>query len=459
MNARTILLYLFGHAGAVRAVAESRAAFLTGLVLVLITTIPRNYDQTFIGENPFRWLLGSLAFSLVSGTWLYGVAYGWLARWRTEAEEVQHHSFASGYFSGWRCFMGLFWMTAPIAWLYALPVERFLDSVIATKVNVGLLAIVSLWRVLLMARVFQVLCNVNFFIALVWVLLPAGIETCGVTFGSGVFGKALMSAMGGMRNSPEEDIILAAFNVAMSASLYGTPVALVLALVLKPAGTKALPVPQAGRVPKALLAGLAAGWLVVAIVPQREVARTVSANRLVQQGRYREALDYMAAHQPGDFAPAVPLSPKAFEREGFEQIPSCVAALQTSDPAWSRQHLFRRLDEMVTNFLPRRATKDKRADMSNVSHQIGRLSWWGADAANFKILLNGLERLPEGQAWLRTNDLFVAGLRLAADEPTIRNGSNVSATEAQQHADWKEIAGIIDRIRGTATNAPAPPRP
>jgi hypothetical protein len=54
--------------------------------------------------------------------------------------------------------MGLFWMTAPCAWLYALPVERLCpDSLTAIKVNFALLGIVATWRVLLMGRVISVL--------------------------------------------------------------------------------------------------------------------------------------------------------------------------------------------------------------------------------------------------------------------------------------------------------------
>ncbi len=438
MTARTILLYLCGHAGAIRAVAESRAAFVTGLVLVLITTIPRNYDQVFIGDEAPRWLFGSLAFSLVSGTWLFGVAYGWLARWRMEREEIQPHGFFSGYFVGWRGFMGLFWMTAPVAWLYALPVERCFDSVTAARINVGLLATVSLWRVLLMARVFQVLCRVNFFIALVWVLLPAGIETFGVGFFNGLLGKSIMAAMAGLRNSPEEEILIAALHAVLNVSLFATPVALVLALLLCPTGTKSLPVPQPDRVPMALLMGLGLLWAGIAIVPQIEITRTSTARRLVEQGRYREALDYMAARQPDDFAPAVPLPPKTFELKTFEQLPQCIAALKPGDPPWVRQLMLRKLDEMV----------------SHSGHSLGRpkdlnsreefVQWIAKDSLfsnqEGKLFLAMIERLstfPEGAEWIRKNEAYLQALKQVAN-----------SDRHDKESGWIKLAERIDQLLG-----------
>src|SRR5207245_4538618 len=82
----------------------------------------------------------------------------------------------------WATFMAAFWMTAPIAWLYAIPVERFLDSYHAAQANIALLSIVSLWRVLLMSRVLAVLFEIHFLRALGWVLFAAPLEVIVVVF-------------------------------------------------------------------------------------------------------------------------------------------------------------------------------------------------------------------------------------------------------------------------------------
>jgi len=61
------------------------------------------------------------------------------------------------FFAGYRCFLGLFWMTAPLAWLYAIPYERFLPAGQATAANLWTLGLVAAWRVVLISRVFSVL--------------------------------------------------------------------------------------------------------------------------------------------------------------------------------------------------------------------------------------------------------------------------------------------------------------
>ena len=56
-------------------------------------------------------------------------------------------------------FLGLFWMTAPLAWAYAVPYERLLSPWQATAFNLATLALVALWRVVLMVRVVKVVLN------------------------------------------------------------------------------------------------------------------------------------------------------------------------------------------------------------------------------------------------------------------------------------------------------------
>src|SRR5205823_5503904 len=65
------------------------------------------------------------------------------------------------FISGYRSFLSLFWMTAPLAWLYAIPYERFLDPLQATQANLITLGIVATWRVMLMIRVGVVLMGLS----------------------------------------------------------------------------------------------------------------------------------------------------------------------------------------------------------------------------------------------------------------------------------------------------------
>jgi hypothetical protein len=47
MTTRDILRFQFGAADAIRAVAASRAALPTGVILVLLTAVARSYDQAW----------------------------------------------------------------------------------------------------------------------------------------------------------------------------------------------------------------------------------------------------------------------------------------------------------------------------------------------------------------------------------------------------------------------------
>ena len=48
------------------------------------------------------------------------------------------HSHEPSFFRCYAAFLGLFWLTAPLAWLYAIPYERFLPPLVrfATRDNV-----------------------------------------------------------------------------------------------------------------------------------------------------------------------------------------------------------------------------------------------------------------------------------------------------------------------------------
>ncbi len=447
------LQYLFGQAEAIRRVAASRAALWTGIALVLLTSVARNYDQTLIAEKPFLWFFGSLLFSFVSATWLYLATYKTFARRTSEAMG----DLKPAAQSGWPSFLGLFWMTAPIAWLYAIPVERFLESLTAARVNLLLLAIVSLWRVLLMARVLQVTTRAPFLMALGWVLFAAALETLVLVFFGGSFAKRIMQGMGGMRNSPEEELVMRVMGGAFTCALIIAPVALVVSLAWRPKGLlQPLPVPVAGKMSWASLSVAAAFWIVLAIAPQRELANNVAVEQLMAEGRAREALDFMAARQPGDFAPARPLPPKSFERSVFKELPPCFAALRVSDPPWVRAHVFKKFEQMISHLGPRwrrPVTDNSQPREQRIKTAVDGLLRYGPDANGLKQLMDGLERIPEGQAWLTTNDFFLEAIWQASSLALLRLGVD-ARPESERAVDWLTLSNqLAPRF---LTNAPPP---
>lgn len=450
MHFRQIAGYVVGQADAIRTLAQNRATLATGLLLVLLTAVARRYDQVLITEEPWRWLFGPLVFSLISGTWLYLIAYRVCARpRRTDAAAAPSESEST-----WLQFMGLFWMTAPIAWLYAIPVERWLDSVAAAQVNVALLAMVSLWRVLLLARVFQVLSGRPFGLTLCWVWVPASIEALAIFFVSGTFARALVAGMGGLRNSPEEDILIAASNFAFTAALLTLPLALIGACFERNRTvSRPWPATHPGRLPWPMLALVGSFWIIVAIGPQRELANNVAAERLAAEGRMREALDYLSARKPGDFAPARPLPPKPFEREVFEQLPALFAVLQPSDPAWVREHLIRRLNDMCIHLRPRQPRGAGSLREFTAESVIAGLRWHGPEGAGWSALLAGLERIEEGRSWIGTNRSLLHGLLAAAADPRVPVSHKAqSQSEDFLNSDWMELRKRLDKLGITKTS-------
>ena len=55
MSALTWGRYLLGQREAIQCVATSGGAFWTGMILVILTAIPRNYDQSSVFHEPLRW--------------------------------------------------------------------------------------------------------------------------------------------------------------------------------------------------------------------------------------------------------------------------------------------------------------------------------------------------------------------------------------------------------------------
>jgi hypothetical protein len=260
-------------------------------VLVLTAAIARNYDQVFILENPW-WPVGPLVFRLSqrsSSTSLF---------MRASSNGSVKGGPVVDLLSQFVRFLGVFWMTAPLAWLYAIPVERFLASYPAAVVNVALLAVVASWRVWLLSRALAVLLEIQARDALLCVLLAASLELVLVSLAGCL---SFVEIMGGLRHSPERILIA---NVTAFAFWGGLIIAVVGALLSRGRQTRpgaVLPPPSKNGFPFFLLALLAI-WMAVAVLPQREVARNFRLEHFLQEKRYADALNFLSTFQRSDFA-------------------------------------------------------------------------------------------------------------------------------------------------------------
>jgi hypothetical protein len=144
MGIVTLFRFLVGDRGAILQLASTPWTLVVGFVFVLSAGFAREYDAEDLLHKPWHLLLplgASLAASLVLFCFL------------KPSTADSDPSFFSGYLS----FLGLFWMTAPLAWLYAIPYERFLGSDESMQANLGTLGLVAAWRVILMMRILFVL--------------------------------------------------------------------------------------------------------------------------------------------------------------------------------------------------------------------------------------------------------------------------------------------------------------
>ncbi len=182
----TLVKYLFGYRSAILDLATNRATIWLGLMFVISAGLSREYDRVNLAQEPWH-LLAPLVASLATSWILYVMVYS-VAIYRGAEME--------GFWSGYRQFLGLYWMTAPLAWFYGIPVEKFLPPEGATNANLWLLGLVSLWRVMLILRVIVVLFNAWTVNVLPIVLLFADSV---VLFLFAMAPQPVISVMGGVR--------------------------------------------------------------------------------------------------------------------------------------------------------------------------------------------------------------------------------------------------------------------
>src|SRR5262249_5189313 len=159
---------------------------------VFSAAFAREYDGEDLLDKPgylFIPLVASLASSFLLFSLISVVA-------NKSIRSVEH--FVQGYLS----LLSLFWMTAPLAWLYAIPYERFMSSLDAMRASLVTLAVVAAWRVVLMIRVLVVLSGAGIFAASFIVLLFGDAVALLVSVAAPL-PIPLIEVMGGVRPSPE----------------------------------------------------------------------------------------------------------------------------------------------------------------------------------------------------------------------------------------------------------------
>ena len=195
--------------------ANGRFVLPLALVLVFSAAIARQYDHVYLLKNP-GFLVRPLVASFLLASFLYSILL--VAFWRNlEPPRPGFRAYVT--------FLKLYWMTAPMAWLYAIPFERWMGVMDAAVANLWLLGVVSVWRVTLISRVVSVLFNVRWIAACPLVLLFATFPV--LVVGALSVGPTITASMGGVQLPPDERLIDSVFGSLALVALWGfIPVAI-----------------------------------------------------------------------------------------------------------------------------------------------------------------------------------------------------------------------------------------
>lgn len=125
-----------------------------GLACAWIAGVGRYWDH-FSAGWPQKLGLGSVVYVFALSSVIWGVL------WPLKAHRQRYLTVATSVA-----------LTSPLAWLYALPVERWLELGAALSLNLWFLAAVAAWRVLLYARFLFVAARCSALLTLTLTLLP-----------------------------------------------------------------------------------------------------------------------------------------------------------------------------------------------------------------------------------------------------------------------------------------------
>jgi hypothetical protein len=333
MTIRTWVLYLLGNREAILRLAADHRALWVGALFVLSAGLAREYDGEDLVHEPW-YLLLPFAASLLTSFLLFGIT--WVpARLKGSP--------GPPLLSAYRAFLGLFWLTAPLAWFYGIPYERFLSPLDATRANLITLAVVSFWRVCLMIRVVSVLMGYRTWQAIFLVMILADAE---MLLALQYVPRPILMIMSGVRMTQSEMLLAATgfwVNVGAFLSLWLWIIgALVATWLSRPAWqASATDSPTSSNEMPLLAMVSVAFWLGTLPFTQPEQILRRRVEHDLKEGRIAEALAEMSAHERSDFPPHWDPPPRIGYRERVPSQEDILAAIRESPPASWVVELFR----------------------------------------------------------------------------------------------------------------------
>ncbi|APZ92021.1 hypothetical protein [Fuerstiella marisgermanici] len=292
----TVVQFLCGRHDAILKLAACPMLLPVSGVLVLSAAFAREYDGEDLLRDPWHLLIPHAA-SLLTSLLLYCLV---------RLPAVRSKAMLAVFVREYPVFLGLFWMTAPLAWIYAVPVERWLSPGDAMRVNLMMLGVVSIWRVALITRVISVVYKAESIgPVLITVLL----------FGDAVMLLAIsyvpvpiLHFMGGVRLTDTESVLQSTTLLLQLVGFPGLVILFGMYLFLLPpvpvmTGPVVLPTARLSRGVWVVSVVAVVGWFAVLpfTQPPQQLRRQVESDLRADQ--IEQAIQLMSAHTPTDFPP------------------------------------------------------------------------------------------------------------------------------------------------------------
>jgi hypothetical protein len=392
VTVRALGKYLCGDREAICTIASVPGVLGLGFLFVVSAALAREYDGKDLLVEPWHLAL-PLAASLGTSFILFCLI----------AAVAESHGVKCLSFGTYLRFLGLYWMTAPLAWLYAIPVERFMTPLGATKSNLALLGLVSLWRVGLMIRVVSVFFGITVTAAASLVLLFADIVVLATIVMTPI---PIFIIMGGIRPTPSESLVRGIMLNFGFGGLLTLPVWLIAAFLVATSRKQtwslagvAQPPRSVGKIAWCLGASAIAVWSVILPMtqPEQQLARRIEADYTA--GNFHDAIAEICRHQRSELPPH--WDPPPHDLRGPTKI---VEAMQTvmelPTPDWARDSFVRKFGESLDDWIQYNP------------------DW--LDQSDFDRLVNVLLQLPESPRILATRDgWFRAAAERAERSPPV----------------------------------------
>lgn len=299
-----------------------------GLLLVLTSSFARNYDGADLLNEPHV-LTHGVVVSILNSFIIYclvSLSVGKAARATVP------------FWSGYGTFLTLFWMTSPMAWLYAVPYEHFLTPLSAISANGWTLALLSVWRVAIITRVLSVLWGVRARLILPIVLVFSSVS---LVIAARYAPVPVVDFMGGMQHSPEEqalasmNLMVGFFSVVLT-PIFAIASLIAIAALLKSQARWSIVQTKTRLVgPSTWESLMAIAILIVVglVMMQPAQQRRHTAEQMLKASQVSDAFKYMSRFERSDFPPIWDPPPRSAYREYLPEMQAIRDALISRDVA------------------------------------------------------------------------------------------------------------------------------